>query len=57
MYSEGKIDKDKTYVCFVPDLIDVFSGFKRSVKVARALDSRVLLLFLPWNKDSLKVIP
>lgn len=35
--SDGKIDKDKTYVCFVPDLIDVFSGFKRSVKVYKQI--------------------
>jgi len=31
--SDGKIDKDRTFVCFVADLIDVFSGFTKSAKV------------------------
>ena len=31
--ADGKIDKEQTYVCFVPDLIDCFSGFLKEVKV------------------------
>jgi len=35
--SDGKIDKDRTFVCFVADLIDTFSGFTKSAKVYRQL--------------------
>ena len=35
--SDGKIDKDKTYVCFVPDLIDAFGGFRHIIKVYKQL--------------------